>query len=157
MAASEELAKIDREIAGLARHPQDATQDSQDMAETKRALEDEARISRASAESSRTAIQRHETASRNAEDLTSELRTQELGTASQYWALANYAQDLENTLDSQREMVARTTTELSSAQDHANQVWSEWIEQEDQRVADEAQASMMTERAVESTTMMQSA
>ena len=62
-------------------------QDAQDMAEVKRALEDEASASLASANESRTAIQQHRTAARNAERLTSELETQELGTARLYWQL----------------------------------------------------------------------
>ena len=101
-------------------------------------------------------MQRHETAARHAEDLTSELRTQELGTAKLYWQLEGRAEDLENMLDSQREVMARTTAEFIMAQDQADQVWSEWLVQE-RRAAEEAQASSRTERATRSRTKMRTA
>ena len=55
-------------------------------------------------------------------------------------------------LDSQREVMARTTAELNMAHDQADQVWSEWLVQEERRVTEEAQASRRTERATRSRT-----
>ena len=155
--ASEGLSKIDKEITGLARPQEQATQDAQDMAEVQRALEDRALASRASAEEAMTAMWRHEAAFRTAEDLSSEFKVQELDTAKLYWQLEGRAEDLANTLDSQRELIARTTAEVSAAQDQANQVWSDWLVQEERRVAEEAQASKRTERAARYRTKLRTA